>query len=331
MKLRTLSILLASSVAMVLAGCAGQRTTTTTASTMDTDTQRITEQSREIARLESQLREKERMIAANEAKWERTSSSRTSSSSDLFPPNPKAGECYARVMIPAQYKTTTEKVVKREASESIEIIPAKYGTVEERVLVREASTRLETVPAKYKTVTERVLDKPAHTMWKRGPTTAQTGNVLNTATTDTGEIMCLVEVPASYKTITKQVLVQPASTKTVTIPAEYKTIKKTVVTQPAQERRIPIEAQWDTVTKRTKISDEQLEWRRVWCDVNLTRENVTALQTALKKAGYYRGPVDGIIGPMTLGASNAYAKAKNLPLGSNYIPVEVARSLDVRL
>ncbi len=378
---RKLTVLLIAAAAVSLTGCAGQTDSgSATASTSSADSMRIKEQQQQLERLEAELRDKERVIAAKEAELANAQGAPapvSTAASSLFPPNPKAGECYARVLIPAKYQTTTETVLKREASERIEIIPAKYGPGTERVLVKEASSRLEVVPAvydnvtetvmvspaskkivevpaKFKTVTERVLDKPAHTAWKRGSAGLQTGSVVDTRTTDTGEIMCLVEVPASYKTITKQVLVEPArtdvveipakfqtvtktvmvkgpTTREVVIPAEYKTVKTTVLVEPAKERRIPIPAEYETVSKTAKVTDEVLEWRQVLCDVNLTTANVRAIQTALQKAGHYNGPVDGIIGPMTLAGAKSYANAKGLPSGSNYIPVEVTKSLGLKI
>ena len=177
-------------------------------------------------------------------------------------------------------------------------------------------------------------------------------NVVDTRSTDTGEIMCLVEVPAVYETITQTVVDQPATTREVTIPAEYKTVTKRVVSrpastrevvipaeygsvevtklaQPARERRNAIPAEYKTVSKRTKTREEQMEWREVVCDVNLNASNVRSLQTALKEAGRYDGPLDGILGPNTLGAANGFAKARGLPAGSNYIAMEVVEALDL--
>ena len=45
--------------------------------------------------------------------------------SALLPPNAKPGECYARVLVPEQYQTTTQRVLKREGSEDVEIVPKK--------------------------------------------------------------------------------------------------------------------------------------------------------------------------------------------------------------
>lgn len=328
-----------------------------------------------VYQLESELAARDRQLADAEAA--RFEGSATTVDASLFPPNPKAGECYARVLIPAQYRAVSEQVLTRDAAEKIEIVPARYETIQETVLVREASTKLEVVPAvygevqeqvlvkpaskkivqvpaEYETVTEQVLDKAAHTVWKKGPAATQASNVLSQTTTDTGEIMCLVEVPATYKTIQKRVLVSPARTSEIEIPAEYKTVTKTVVKQPASTREVTIPAQYDTVTvtklvapakenriavpaayetvtRNDKVSDERMEWRQVMCEVNMTQSNVMALQRALADEGYYKAKVDGIIGAQTLGAARSFAIDNNLPAGSNYVPIEVVEKLKLSL
>ena len=76
-------------------------------------------------------------------------------------PNAKPGECYAKVIIPAAYKSESQTVTVKEASSKIEIIPAKYEWAEEKVLVKEASKKLIPVPATYESVSEKVLVTPA--------------------------------------------------------------------------------------------------------------------------------------------------------------------------
>jgi len=228
---------------------------------------------------------------------------------EMLPPNAKPGECYARVYVPPTYKTTEEKVLKKEASEKVEIIPAKYDWVEERVLVKEASqrlevvpakygwkeetvlvkpesTRMETVPAVYKTTTEEVLESPAQTVWKKGHGPVEK---LDNAT---GEIMCLVEIPAKYRKVTKTMLEKPATTTEVKIPAEYKTVRKQVMltppttrtveipaeystvkvrklVTPSEVKRIQIPAEYQRVKKVEKTSEGRMEWRQILCETNL--------------------------------------------------------------
>lgn len=342
------------------------------ADTVDASRQRITSLEAELAESKRQLEMAQKNTALGGM-----SSNAGDAASSLFPPNPKAGQCYARVLIPASYNTISEQVVVREAGERFEIIPARYETVSENRLIKEASTRLEVIPAEYseveerilvkpatkkivevaavyETVTERVLDKAAHTVWKKGPPASQSASVLSQTTSDTGEIMCLVEVPATYKTVEKRVLVTPARTEEIDVPAEYETVTKMIVTKPAETREITIPAEYgdvqvtkivaaakqqriavpaeiDTINKTTKVSDESMEWRQVVCEVNLTRDNVLALQKSLADKGYYKAGLDGIIGGQTLAAAREYALDSNLPAGSNYVPIEVVESLNVSL
>ena len=370
--------LAAISIAALLAGCASGGSDTPAVVGADTESERIiAEQQSEISSLKASLTARERELTDVRRSASTSSIATTSASNELFPPNAMPGHCYARILTPAQYKISEETVLAKEASERVEIIPAEYETVTERVLIKEASTRLEIVPATYRTVEERVLVKPettrieqvpatyrneseqvlvtpARTEWKRGPASSFSSGVVDSRTTDTGEIMCLVEVPAVYKTVTRRVVDTPASTREVTIPAVYKTVSKEVVATPAstrevtipaeygtvdttrvvraaEQRRIAIPAEYETVTKREKITEDVLAWREVVCDVNLDRAGVSKLQTALKDAGYYRGPVDGILGPMTLAAANGYAKANGLPTGSNYIAIDVTEKLAISL
>ncbi len=363
----------------MLGACAGNNATGVETSTAaDTGSAVSTEQQARISELERSLANREAEINRLRSASDNTSMPVPSSGADaeLFPPNPKPGQCYARVLIPARYNETTERVLISEASSRLEIIPASYETVTERVLVKEASTRLEVVPATYTTVEERVLVRPAttkletipatyktvsetvqvspaRTEWKRGPASSFSGrSVVDTRSTDTGEIMCLVEVPArfetvtrkvvdtpartrevtapaEYKLVTKQVLATPATTREVTIPAEYGTVEVTKLATPATERKIDIPAEYKTVTKRAKVTQDVLEWRQVVCDVNLNASNVRALQSALRDAGTFSGSVDGVLGPQTLGAANAFARSKGLPAGSNYIAMEVIDALDL--
>ncbi len=206
-----------------------------------------------------------------------------------LPESAKAGECYARVTTPPQFKTESERVLKRDASYRIEVIPATFKTMTERVLVKEGGEKIilvdeagnplkgnvkpvvrtladgtvEVSPTGYTTVTERVLIQDAY---------------------DT-----IQEVsPASYETVTERVMVSPARTEwkptsgriygnavadgsgelitksdaktgeimcLVEIPAEYKTVTKRVLKEPAKTRTATVPAEYKTVTKQipTKV------------------------------------------------------------------------------
>lgn len=205
---------------------------------------------------------------------------KTDVSNQLFPPNAQPGHCYSRVLTPATYKTVTDQVVFKPASEivtispatytdatekllikeestKIVVVPATYKTVTEQVMVRPAHTHLKTVPAVYETVTERVLDKPAHTAWKRGAG-FQSSALETRIDNGTGEIMCLVEVPATYKTISKKVLKTAERTIEEKHDAEYKTVSKRVINTPATTKTIVIPAEYKTVAVKRLVSAEKV-------------------------------------------------------------------------
>lgn len=261
-------------------------TTTTSSSTSSAEAARLAQLERENASLRSQNSQLQTDVASARTAASSASSStqRVSIGGNADLPPAKPGECYARILIPASYKTTTEKVVDSEASERLEIIPAQYEWVEERVLVEEAGERIEvipgtyktvtesvvvepaktelvTVPAKYSTKTERILVREGYTTWKQGEGpiggTMGGGTITDTRGSATGEIMCLVEVPPEYRTVTKKVLVEPARTVSKPIPAVTKTVTRRVVDRPAQTRSIPIPAKYDTVRVRKLVSPAQ--------------------------------------------------------------------------
>jgi putative peptidoglycan binding protein len=308
----------------------------------------------------------QRLADANK-RMELASAASASSSSDMLPPNAKPGECYARVLIPATYRTETKDVVKSEASyrlnvtepqyewvnervlvkeesEVAETIPAKYDWRTESVLVKEAHEHLKTIPAVYETKTEKILVKPAYTTWKKGH------GPIERVDNSTGEIMCLVEVPAEYKTVSTRVLVTPARTEKVTHPAEYKEVKKRVMVEgpkmvkrtipaeyktvkvrkvavPAQEQRIEIPAKYQTVTNKVKVTDSYMQWRTILCETNTTHDVVRRIQRALQSAGHNPGDIDGIIGNDTIEAVKSYQRAKRLAVGQ--ITTETLKSLGV--
>ncbi len=283
-------------------------------------------------------------------------------------PQATAGECFAKVVVPPQYKTVTDRVLKRQAAERIEVIPAKYEKVQEKTLVagevqklevipatfgfeeetlmvKPAVKKLTEIPARYETVTEKVLVSAARTEWRKGHGPVQK---IDQAT---GEIMCLVEVPAQYKTVSKQVLKSPATTqevevpavyktikkrvmktppttRTVTIPAQYKTIEVTRMVRPPTEKRVVIPEEWQTVSKKELVSAGRIEWRSILCETNITRDRIGDLQRALVKAGYDPGPIDGLIGSQTMEAVNAFQKANGLPV-DQYLNVATVKALGV--
>ena len=336
------SSLVVASLAMLMSGCAQNNS--------DANNDRVAELEKQIAELKAQKDDKK------------------GSANSLTPSNAKAGECYARVMVPAQYKTITKKVLVSEGTQKSEItpatyktedqkvlikeetykckvVPATYKTVKEKVLVSPEKTKLVSVPAKYKKVKQKILVKKAYSTWKKGR-----GEIEKTSN-GTGEIMCLIKVPAVYKTVTKTVLDTPATTKKVTTPAVYKTINKKVVDVPAKSVRTKIPAVYKTVKveklvkastskvvktkpvyktvkETSKTKDSYQQWKRILCETNTTPNVVTKLQTRLKYYGAYEGKVNGKYNKATKNAVAKYQKEHKLPSGA--LTLETLESLEVK-
>ena len=81
---------------------------------------------------------------------------------DLVPPSSNAGECYARVKVPAQYETFTETVVTREAHTKTHVVQPKLASRQEQVMVKEPSVRYAVRQPTFRTVTEQVLTRPSY-------------------------------------------------------------------------------------------------------------------------------------------------------------------------
>ena len=211
-------------------------------------------------------------------------------------------------------------------------------------MVKEAGTRLETVPATYENATERILIKPARQVWKNsngkiyGTVIKDDQGNLITRPNAAGEVLCLVEEPAEYRTVSKRMLKNEATTREVTIPAEYKPITKRVVKTPPSTRKITIPAEYQTMTKRVLKSaastrrieipathetitervlanEASMAWVPVLCDVNVTSAKLREIQGALKKAGHYTGPIDGVFGSQTSAGVTSFQRSKNLAQG----------------
>ncbi len=320
------------------------------------------------------------------------------------------GSCFREYYTPAEFKTETEQVLVSEASDRIIVSPAEFETVSERVVVKEATSQVIDVPASYRSVSQQVLVEPAKQVWKQGRGLVE--RIDNT----TGEIMCLVEIPARFETITKTVLDKPATTRQVDVPAVYKTVQVQRLVKPASVRRESIPAEYRSVTKRVKVAEAnfywlakgespvegakytgneacllpkeaefrnvkarvlktpattqvvdvpatyetvrvdrlvsaaterriqipektrtvakrvqtapaKLEWRKVLCETNMTRDIVVDLQRALKREGFDPGPLDGVLGIATNRALESYQTRKNLDRGG--LTYETLEALDV--
>jgi len=230
--------------------------------------------------------------------------------SDL-PPNDVEGECYAKVFVPAQYSTATERVLTREASETIEIIPAEYKWVEERRMTKEASTELVQVPAEYKSQERTITTKSGYTGWVMEKTT----RCLPQDKAQVRDVFCLVSTPPVTQTITTQCLVKPASVRKVCIDAQYETVRREVVASPARTKKTCIAAEYSDVEKTVLVAQASVKWEHIICENKTTAATVNQVKEALTKAGFQPGPSDGTLAAQDWTALAQFQQKNGLGVG----------------
>lgn len=182
-----------------------------------------------------------------------------------LPPNAKPGECYSKVYVPPTFKTVSERILVRDATERLEIIPAVYEWVEERVCVKDASTQLVEIPAEFADRSVTVQTAQAHTDWE-----VTNADLCNLSTDPnkkaTKNVFCLVTHPAKNETIPTRCQVRPPQVRTEVIPAQYETVRRQKLVTPATTKRICIPAEYQTVEKTIKVCDGRMAWQRVVCE-----------------------------------------------------------------
>ena len=191
-------------------------------------------------------------------------------------PNAKSGMCYGKVIIPAKYKTVTEKVLATQADTKLTIIPATYKTVKKRVLDTPASTKIVAIPATYKTEKKTITVSPSYTEWRTGlHPEARVASSAVLASAKAGGInldaakpgTCYYEFYAApqYKTTTEKVLESAASSKIITKPAEFKVKSKRVLVTPATTKLVKVPATYKTVTERVMVAPAKKVWKNTKC------------------------------------------------------------------
>ena len=233
------------------------------------------------------------------------------------------GEIMCLVELPARYESVRRTVLDTPATTETVPVPAEYETVEVRRLVTPArQTRIEVEP-EYTTVeVERRVEEPAFEWLAEGADTP-------VGAEPTGERLCLVERPAEYRTVAREVVASDATVEVTEVPAEYRTLSVRRLERPASVSREPVPERVETVTTKVEIRPSELAWRPVLCETNMTPEIVADLQRALAREGFDPGPPDGIVGPGTLEAVEAYQRARELDRGG--LTYQTLLALDVEV
>lgn len=187
-------------------------------------------------------------------------------------PDAKPGECYAKVAIPAKYKTEDVNVTVREASVRFETVPAKYEVKEEKVLVKDAAKKIVPVPAEYEVVTETVEVVPAKKQWLAGTSRkaipasplllAAIGNAgLKLDEQKVGSCLSEYYVPAQYKQEDVRVLKTAAFDEIEVEPAAYEWVEEKVLVKEASKEVVEVPAKFKTVTEKVLVKPATTAWK----------------------------------------------------------------------
>lgn len=201
-----------------------------------------------------------------------TANTETTTDPDTLP-DAKAGECYAKVLVPPSYKTETIESLVSEASENILVVPAKFSDATERVVTKEASTTITAIAPEYETTKASVVVIEGSTEWVRGgmksSMTASMGDLseIESAGHKLDEAkpgMCFYEhyKPATIKKNQERVLITEATEILEVVPASFTPGKKEVVVQPESDRYMATPVSFKTVQEKILVEPAKSIWKK---------------------------------------------------------------------
>lgn len=224
---------------------------------------------------EKALLAREKALEAREQKLkmqQSTSKSHVFSEMDDVLPTAKAGQCFAKVLVPATYKNVQEKIVVQEAGQKIDIIPAKYEVVKDRVMIKDASEKVVEVPAVYEKVTERVLVQAAQKIWRKStnpksklaPADWINAAIASGVPKDATMGSCYEEVyqPAQYETVEEKVLQREAGKRIEVTPAKFEWVEKKVLVKEESEKIVDVPAVYETKEEKVLERAAYTTWKR---------------------------------------------------------------------
>ncbi|MFK8078407.1 MAG: peptidoglycan-binding protein [Granulosicoccus sp.] len=190
----------------------------------------------------------------------------------LILPDAKPGECYAKVITPAQFTTKTEEVVVQEASERIETIEAKYEKVDRTIVIKEPSQLLTASRTEFAKESRKVEVLTASKSWttksgnKTLPASPDAIAQIASSGVDTDSVDpggCFIEFfeAAKYKTEVERVMIKPAYETITTIPAEYETVQERIVVKEASSEVVDVPAIYRTQTESVLVEPARSVWR----------------------------------------------------------------------
>jgi len=188
-------------------------------------------------------------------------------------PNAKPGECFAKVIVPAQFETKTEEVLVKPESEEVTIKPPVFDVVEKSIVEKEGYTKIKAVPAKFREEIIEVETSPAATVWvtsldKKGiPASpallaAAKTNGIDLTSVQAGECYREYFIPAKYEETEKDVLVKEESEEIKIADAQFEEAQETVVVKQASKKKVYKPADYEVVEEKIEIEPAKAVWKK---------------------------------------------------------------------
>jgi len=257
-------------------------------------------------------------------------------------------DAYERATVTqAQFAARQQQVVTRDAYKRYVVREPVFRAESQTIVTRPAYERLVVVPGTMGTRTETVQIREPRLVWRPGHNLSG----IRRMDPSTGDVFCLVEEPGKTQVISRTVVTSPETVRRETVPAEVRTVARHVLVEPARVEEIAVPAVAENIvvheltapatSSRVAVGEtrgriyreviatpERYEWIPVVCDTKVTPATVHAIQRALAQRGLYRGPIDGIIGPMTQDALKRFQAANGIA-HNGYLSVETLQKLGV--
>lgn len=220
---------------------------------------------------EQRLKQREQALENKLANIQGKGAAAFSDMEDVLP-TAKAGQCFAKVLVPAKFEDRTDKITVREAAHNIKITPPQYKTVVEKITIEEATENVLDVPVVYKKVEEKVLVKDARKVWRKGlskkskkaPADWVAAGLSNGVPKDAPVKSCYEEFlqPAKFETEEKKLIKKQAATRIEIVPAKYEWVEKKVLVKEASENIVEVPPVYEIKEEKVLEKAAYTTWKR---------------------------------------------------------------------
>ncbi|OYU53421.1 MAG: hypothetical protein CFE27_00650 [Alphaproteobacteria bacterium PA1] len=189
-----------------------------------------------------------------------------------MPAQAKPGQCYARVLVAATYRTETVPVIIRDAHESVQVSEPVFKTEVKRFQVSDAYKNYVVTPPTFRTEQQKIVVRPAHERLRASPAVIGTrpvtvvireprlvwrpgskGSEVRRIDAATGEVFCLVEEPAKTAVIQREVQITPAQVSRESVRAIEETIERRILVTPPSVREEYVKADTRDIRVQTLV------------------------------------------------------------------------------